>query len=72
MTTQLTLTTDITVYTVETCELETANLDEGDEIIHEGTHTTPIDEHYPEGGEMQHVFAPVIRHDTVITATLKQ
>jgi len=72
MTTQLTLTTDITVYTIETCDLETADLEEGDEIIHEGTNTAPIDEHYPEDGEMQQLYAPVARHDTVITAALKQ
>lgn len=64
MTTQTELTTDITVYTVQTCELDTLDLEEGDEIVQEGTHTDAIDEYRPENGDMKHLHATVTRHET--------
>lgn len=71
MTTQTELTTDITVYTVETCEVENENLAEGDELIKEGTHTDPIDEYYYENDDMKHLHATVTRHETIPGTTFK-
>jgi len=70
MTTQTELTIEITIYTVKTCELETDNITEGDELIKTGTRTTPIDEYRLENGDMKHLHATVAQHETVLGTTL--
>lgn len=65
MTTQTELTTEITVYTVKTCELENEDIAEGDELVKQGTRTETIDEYHIENGDMKHLHATVTRHETV-------